>query len=792
MQHKDLHLSDLVSGEDGIITKVLGHGSFRKRITEMGFVKGKKVTVVKNAPLQDPIEYKVMGYNVSLRRSEADLIEIVAPTNWTAEELREFNVKDSDEILLSTANEHTKVINVALVGNPNSGKTTLYNYASGSHEKVGNYGGVTVDARQAKLKKNGYTFNIVDLPGTYSISEYTPEELYVRNHIIENTPDIVINVIDASNLERNMFLTTQLIDMNIKVIVALNMYDELERTGAKFDYETLGKMLGIPFVPTTASKGIGIDAVFERAIEVYEDKDPIVRHIHINYGEGLEESVERVKLLIKENPAITDKYCARDIALKLVGGDKTTFERLQICPNFNAIKKQTEQEISHLEHLYKEKPETLISDAKYGFIAGALSETFKAGPVDNFKQSTAIDKVLTNRFFGFPLFLIFMWITFQLTFSIGQIPMDWIDGGIEILSNFVSANMADGMFKDLLVDGIIGGVGGVIVFLPNIMILFFCLSFMEDTGYMARASFIMDKLMHKIGLHGKSFIPLVAGFGCGVPAIMASRTIGNRRDRILTVMMIPFVSCSARLPVYVLLISAFFPIYQGLVLISIYIIGIIVSVISVTIIQRFIVKDDTAPFVMELPPYRIPTLRNTSIHMWHKAKQYLQKMGGIILIASIAMWLLSYFPQNDEEPNVQIEQSYIGQLGQLIEPVIAPLGFDWKIGVSIIAGLGAKEIVVSTMGVLYQSEVEDDDTANLQVKLQEQTYVTGKHKGEKVFTPLVAFCLMLFVLLYFPCIAALAAIKREIGIKWAIFTAFYTTAIAWVVSLVVYQIGILF
>ncbi len=821
---KTIYLSDLKTGESAIITKVLGHGTFRKRITEMGFVKGKKVTVVKNAPLLDPVEYQIMGYNISLRRSEAQLVEIISEKD--AEDLAKTKYKGTinEEKLKVSALEKGKKINIALVGNPNCGKTTLFNYASGSHERVGNYGGVTIDAKEAIIKKQGYQFNIVDLPGTYSITEYTPEELFVRNHITEKMPDIVVNVIDASNLERNLYLTTQLIDMNIKVVIALNMYDELEKKGVNFDYEALGKMIGIPIIPTVASKGKGVNQLFKKLIEVYEDQDSTVRHIHINYGEMIEGGIRGIQKELRENPELTDKYSTRYVAIKLLESDNTTKNQISKLPNFKEIEQKALHSITELEAEYAENSETIITDAKYGFIDGALKETYKANK-QIYGKVRGLDDLFTHRIWGFPIFIFFMWLMFQTTFTIGSYPMEWIDMGVSALGKLISNLMPQGALRDLLVDGIIGGVGGVIIFLPNILILFFFISLMEDSGYMARAAFIMDKLMHKIGLHGKSFIPLVMGFGCNVPSIMATRTLENKTDRILTMIIAPFMSCSARLPVYILLISAFFPYNQGLVLFSIYIIGIVLSVIVALIMKKLVFSKKEVPFVMELPPYRIPTLKNTSLHMWHKGQQYLKKMGTVILVASILIWALGYFPKNieySEDYEAQIvsinqndklddsskekliqhiaivqeserqEKSYIGQLGHAIEPIISPLGYDWKMGVSIITGLAAKEIVVSTMGVLYHADMAADETSSVLVtNLRNQKHTTGELKGKKVFTPLVAFSFMLFILIYFPCVAVIAAIKKESNWGWAIFTMVYTTLIAWGLSFAVYQIGIM-
>ena len=820
---KNRQLSGLQNGEIGVIVKVKGRGAFRKRITEMGFVKGKSVKVIKNAPLQDPVEYEIMGYNVSLRRSEAALIEVTSLNNAHQMEQPAFEGVFTDNIQKAVENEKGRFINIALVGNPNCGKTTLFNYASGSHERVGNYGGVTVDSKEAYVKQNGYELKIVDLPGTYSITEYTPEELFVRSHIIENKPDVVVNVIDASNLERNLFLTTQLIDMNIKVVIALNMYDELESKGINLDYHTLGKMMGIPIVPTVAVKGNGITELIAKVIDVYEEKDSTIRNVNINYGNTIESSISKILALIQQNIENVNLYSIRYLAIKLLENDKTTLSQLKDFKNFNAIAEKTNLEIQKLEKEYGENSETIITDAKYGFIAGALGETMVEGKVDKRKRNREIDNLLTHKVLGFPIFFFFMWLMFQTTFTLGSYPMDWIDAGVGYISELVSNMMPEGALRDLLVDGIIAGVGGVIIFLPNILILFFFISLMEDTGYMARVSFIMDKLMHKIGLHGKSFIPLLMGFGCNVPAIMATRTLENRKDRMLTMLITPFMSCSARLPVYILLISAFFPKNQGLVLFSVYIIGIVIAILVALVFKNTIFSKQDVPFVMELPPYRIPTLKNTSIHMWHKGSQYLRKMGTVILLASIFIWALSYYPRevkysSDYDAKIESvnantvlpdsikqsqtaelellkvsehqERSYIGQLGHFIEPVIRPLGFDWKIGVSIITGLAAKEIVVGSMGILYHADLEaDENSGSLIEKLQQQEYSSGELMGQKVFTPLVAFGFMLFVLIYFPCMAVVAAIKKESDWKWAGFTIVYTTGIAWIVAFLSYQIG---
>ncbi len=723
MEDKKLRLSDVNNGESCLIVKVNGYGGFRHRIMEMGFIKGKNVTVVKNAPFQDPIEYNLLGSHISLRRSEAELIEVVRIDENGDKNMDNFATTTTDNDWHHIVQTQSKIINVALVGNPNSGKTSLFNRATGQHEKVGNYGGVTIDAKAGVFKHKGYTINLIDLPGTYSITEYTPEELFVRKYISESHPDIVLNVLDTSNLERNMYLTTQLIDMNVRIVACLNMYDELKRNGAELDYQQLGEMMGIPFVPTTASKGIGIEQLLDTIIAVFEDKEGFSYHIHINYGRIIEDAIRKIKLIINENKEIVDNFSRRYLAIKLLENDKTTFEMFEKAPNFDRLRNCVEKEIADIEKEYKEDTHDVITNLKYGFIRGALKETLKEDVKEKHRLSNAIDEVLTHKYLGFPFLLVFLWVMFQATFTIGSYPMDWIDAGFSATGGWLQSVMADGWFKDLLVDGIVAGVGGVVIFLPNILILFFFISLMEDTGYMARTAFIMDKLMHKIGLHGKSFIPMLMGFGCNVPAVMATRTLENRKDRILTMLIIPFMSCSARLPVYVLLVSAFFPKNQGLVLMSIYIVGIIVAIMVALLMKNTLFAKKSQPFVMELPPYRMPTMRNTIIHMWNKSAQYLQKMGTVILLAAILIWALCYFPKTTDntakfqaqkeqvaadtsldeiqqqaalahldvlQQSDQMENSYIGRIGHTIAPVLKPMGFDWKMGVSIVTGLAAK------------------------------------------------------------------------------------------------------
>jgi ferrous iron transport protein B len=813
-------LYDLREGEEGIILKIKGRGQFRQRLSEMGFVVGKKVLVIKKAPLRDPIEYKIMGYHISLRNSEAQLI--IVDRGSKPEELF-----SSNQVLVSEDENgswlaKTKNIQIALVGNPNSGKTTLFNIASGSKEKVGNYAGVTVDSKEARYKQSGYTFSIIDLPGTYSIKSYSPEEIYLRNYIFDNKPDVIVNIVDASNLERNLYLTTQLIDMGVQIVIALNMYDELQKKGDVLDYTSLGKLLGVPVIPTVSSKGKGIKDLFNKIIEVYENREPVVRHIHINYGIEIENSINAIqsKIKIEENRSFTNIISARYLAIELLGNDKEFSRNITRCVNSDEIIQTANREYLRLEKLFSDPVETVITDLRYGFISGALQETLKVNKIERLRKTRIIDNYLTNKYLGIPIFIAFMWLTFYTTFKLGGYPKHWMEMGTSKLAELFTNILPAGIIRDFFVEGIIGGVGGVIVFLPNIIILFLFISFMEDTGYMARAVFIMDKIMHKIGLHGKSFIPLFMGFGCNVPAIMASRIIESRRDRLITMLITPFMSCSARLPVYILFISAFFAKNQGTVLFLLYILGMIFAILSALILKRVFFKSADVPFVMELPPYRVPTVRSIIKHVSFRTGLYFRKIGGVILLASIIVWILSNFPRDvsfskdysaeiariensqltdkEKEASVNVlineqktekqERSFIGIIGRSIAPLMKPLGFDWRLSVSIISGLAAKEVVVSTLGVLFQTD-NQYEKASLVEKIQTQTDDAGK----KLFTPLMAFSFMLFILTYFPCIGVIAAIKRESGSwKWAAFIVVYTTSIAWLLSFSVYQVGSLF
>lgn len=836
-----MKLSDLKTGETAVVVKISGHGSFRKRITEMGFVKGSRVKVILNAPLRDPIEYEIIGYKISLRREEAEKIEVL-----TREEAREMLKKNpeafgpsqprraieadecedsefSDDEIKALVDKKRKSIRVALVGNPNCGKTSLFNIAANAHEHVGNYSGVTVDAKEGVFEHGGYSFTLVDLPGTYSLSAYSPEELYVRKNLIDETPDVVINVIDASNLQRNLYLTTQVIDMNLRMVVALNMYDELKASGDQLDIKQLGYLLGLPIVPTISRTGEGIEKLFDTVIAVYEHNTPeLSRHIHINHGPELEQSIDRIKLILQKNDKIRQKYSTRYLAIKYLENDSDIAKVVEALPERDEIIAARFEEQKRLKDMLGVSAETAIVEAKYAFIQGALAETWTRNDKKREQKtfSEKIDAVVTDKWLAFPIFLVLLFIVFQGTFTLGAYPVDWIQWCVDKFGEMVRGFMGEWWLRDLIVDGIIGGVGSVLVFLPNILLLYLFISLLEDSGYMARAAFIMDRMMHKMGLHGKSFIPMIMGFGCNVPAIMATRTIESRKSRLLTILVIPFMSCSGRLPVYILLTAAFFPHHAGLVLLGLYVLGIALAVISARGLSHFI-KDDDLPFVMELPPYRIPTAKAVFRHTWEKCKEYLSKIGGVILVCSIAIWFLSYFPNHDKYSTAeeQQENSFLGYLGKAVEPALAPLGFDWKMDIGILSGIGAKELIVSTLGIMYseddaagsataQADIQEGDSEGTQEADSESTQEAeseGTQEAvsadapentshlqkalQKHTTPAGALAYLVFILLYLPCIATFFAIRHEAGSwKWAFLSAGVTLATAWLLSFATFRL----
>ena len=839
-----MRLSELKTGESGTIVKVMGHGGFRRRIMEMGFVRGQRVEVLLNAPLKDPIEYKIMGYDISLRRSEADMVEVLTDSEATEylegghrrhhhehhhhgpggepERNDAFGAADSGAECCTSIDEvvtrRTRTITVALVGNPNSGKTSLFNAISGGHEHVGNYSGVTVGAKIGSCVYRGYRFEVTDLPGTYALSAYTPEERYVRHHLAESIPDVVINSVVASNLERNLYLTTELIDINPRMVVALNMYDELQASGATLDYENLGRMLGVPMVPVEARNHRGIDTLLDTVINVYENRDERVRHIHINMGPVIEEGLRRLNGDMSDHrDELPKAFPPRYYAMKMLEGDAEAEKSLCECRSYPEWAEIRDREARRITEALGEDVETAFANQKYGFIQGALKETFTPGRREEVTTTAVIDTFVTHKLWGFPIFFALMWFMFWCTFSLGAYPQEWIDALVGWIGGGVDALLPAGPLRDLLVDGIIGGVGAVIVFLPNIMILYLFISFMEDSGYLARAAFIMDRVMHRIGLHGKSFIPLIMGFGCNVPAIMASRTIESRSSRLITILITPFMSCSARIPIYLLLTGTFFAANAGSVMLGLYVLGIVLAVVTARLMRRFLFPVDETPFVMELPPYRLPTWKTTLTHMWDKCAQYLKKMGGMILIASVIVWFLSYYPRTDETAGTETHyaNSYLGRLGKGCEPVFSPLGFNWKASVALLSGLPAKEIVVSTLGVLYsegavttlaEGEIIGgaDGTTEIVVAesaAKEPSEPAGDEETASLsqrllasgdFSTASALAFLVFILLYVPCIATVVAIGSEAGWKWAAASVVYNTAMAWLVAWIVYRIVLLF
>lgn len=790
-----MRLSDLKAGESAVIVKILGHGAFRKRMIEMGFVRGKRIKAILTAPLRDPVKYSLMGYEVSLRRTEANLVEVVAEDKADSTPVRHHDVVDNDDVAGSGFNGESRTINVALIGNPNCGKTSLFNIASGAKEHVGNYSGVTVDAKKGTFTHGGYRFNIVDLPGTYSLSSYSPEELYVRRYLRDETPDVIVNVVVASNLERNLYLTTELIDMDRSMVIALNMYDELRASGDRIDYDMLGRMIGVPVVPTISRTGYGIDELFDTIIRVYEGRDDSVRHVHVSLGDDIEAGVRELKDLIKSDGTVDQHFSPRYLAIKFLENDAEVEEILRPTASYDRLCDIRKRRRQLIEKMRDDDVTSAVADEKYGFIAGALAETMTRNNEEE-RTTRIIDTFVTNKLMGIPMFLAVMFFIFWFTFEVGSYPMEWIESGVAWLGGLVESYFPDGPLKDLIADGVIGGVGGVIVFLPNILILYFFISFMEDSGYMARAAFIMDRVMHKIGLHGKSFIPLVMGFGCNVPAIMASRSIESRSSRLITILINPFMSCSARLPIYVLLIGTFFDSNAALVFMGLYVAGVAVAVVTARLLRKLWFKADEVPFVMELPPYRLPTFKASMRHTWGKGQQYLKKMGGIILVASIVVWALNYFPLHDDSRDVTAvddsridpeSDSYLEMIGKAVNPVMAPLGMHWRATVAAIAGVPAKEIVVSTLGVLYAGDEEASDQT-LSARITAPSPVTGQPD----FTPASALAFMVFILLYCPCMATIVAVVKEAGDwRYGAFTVLYNTAVAWVVAFAVYRVALL-
>ncbi len=705
-------------------------------------------------------------------------------------------------------------LTIALAGNPNSGKTTIFNALTGARQKVGNWPGVTVERKTGTLEYRGYTIELIDLPGTYSLTAYSAEELVTRTFIVDEKPDVVIHVVDSGNLARNLYLTTQLLELGVDLVLDLNMWDDFEDSGSDLDLEKLHTMIGAPIVKTKAHRGEGVTELLDAAITLVEETEEHHRHVPVSYGSHVNDLVSELATLLEQNPELLGNAPPRWAAIKLIEGDAVVAQLIEgDTPETKTIRRFVERASRHISRATRSDPEKVITEGRHGYVEGALKMALseRAVPIDRMERSRRIDEVFTDRLLGYPIFLVFVWLLFQATFRLGTYPMSWLDSLVSRFTVFLAGVLPPSLLTDLIIEGALGGVGSVLIFLPNIMILFFGIAILEDTGYMARAAFLMDRLMHALGLHGKSFIPLLMGFGCSVPAIMATRTLESKRDRILTTLLVPLMSCSARLPVYILVAGAFFAARAGTIVFALHFFGVAIAVLVGRILSRTIFRAAPEPFVMELPPYRLPTARGLLIHMWERSRVYLQKMGGVILVASILLWFLGTFPRaaelsrdydgeielllasgaaansteveslRAERAAEELSLTYVGRAGRIIAPAIAPLGFTWEMGVSLVTGFVAKEVVVSTLGVLYHAESDSAESG--------ETLARALSSPDSGITPRAALAFMVFVLLYTPCIITVMTIYREIGARWMWFSVVYQTALAWIVSFAVYQLG---
>jgi ferrous iron transport protein B len=717
------------------------------------------------------------------------------------------------ETLSAAAN---KTISVALAGNPNSGKTTLFNALTGARQHVGNYPGVTVEKKEGEFSFAGTRIAVVDLPGTYSLTANSPEEVVARNVVLDESPDVIVDVVDASNLERNLYLAVQFMELGQPMILAFNMSDIVEARGDRIDIKRLSNLFRVPIIRISALKGQGLPELKQSILAVAKEKETGLPGT-VTYGGRIESTLRELTAVISENLSDAVKPSARWIALKLLENDDLVNAQVrEQARNPEALSQAVEQARQKLEKSLGDDAEILIADRRYGFISGACQEAVRISVEARHTMSDRIDMVMTHRVLSIPIFLFLMFLVFKLTFAVGDPIMGWIEDFFGWAGNLLTSYWPEAsapLLQSLLVDGLIGGVGGVIVFLPNILLLFLAIAILEDSGYMARAAFIVDRFMHKIGLHGKSFIPMLIGFGCTVPAIMATRTLENRQDRLTTMLVAPLMSCGARLTIYALIIPAFFPpAWHARVLWLIYIIGIVLAIAGAKLLRSTLFKGEAAPFVMELPPYRLPTLRGILTHMWERGWLYLKKAGTLILAVTVVMWALTTFPQKETfdkdyaalsvaveqtEPDSELAEAkledlaqeqqaeamaytFAGRVGHALEPVLRPLGFDWRIGTALIGAFVAKEVFVAQLGVVYAIGETDEESGELRDKLREN------------YNPLQAFCIMLFCLISAPCMATIAITRRESNSwKWALFQLASLTILAYVVTFVVYQVGTL-
>lgn len=818
-----MKLSDLKVNESFVVDEVETTGEIRQRIIEMGFTKGATGWIVRKAPLGDPIQVHVLDYDVSLRKSEALSIKVLKtdlPKGFVNSENLVSNTGDDEaEVTASNGTDNTeKVIDktkhvvVAIAGNPNAGKTTIFNALTGLNYKVANYPGVTVEKKETQIEHNGVKYRIIDLPGIYSLSAYSEDEVIACNYILQEKPDYIIDVLDSTNLERNLYLTLQLTELGIPVISALNMYEKAEKQGVTINENKLSKLLKFPLIKVAGDDHKSVIKLLDEISKIHKGERAYNKEdATIRYNTDIETAIKLIISRMNDGDALHKRW----LAIKALEKDERAFLYVRrLFNNSSEVIEDINKAVKELEALLEQKTDAIIADARYGYIKGALKQHVFKEKIEAFNFTDAADIVFLNKYLGLPIFLVVLWVIFQATFTLGAYPQDWFDMGISAIGGFVGGLLPEGLFKSLVVDGIIGGVGAVLSFLPLVLILFLGISFLEDCGYMSRAAFLMDKIMHKFGLHGQSFIPLFVGFGCTIPAIMAARTLRSRKDRIVTILISTFMSCGARLPVYVLFIGAFFaPKIGGSIMFSLYMIGILLAFIFSFIFKKAFFKGEETPFVMELPPYRIPRVRTIVRGLLDRMFMYIKRAGTYVLLASILIWALITFPEysptEGEEINFMgdarqlvldsggdvnnmdeitgeydilvakesLRQSFAGTIGLFIEPVIKPLGFDWRMGIALVAGGAAKEVIVSTIAQIRG--IEDGDEVGLAESL----------KNDQSFTPIVAYSFLLFVLIYIPCFAAVGVIGSEIGNKWMMFVVVYTVALAWVVSFVFYQIA---